>query len=189
MAELAAMWAATHASPDNIYVDKGVLAEARRLLVQRAAELRATRTQDRWRPWRRRARSSAYRRADRSTPKRAGAKQFTFNAANMTKQELIEKAAHRGLPADLTKKIGGHARRRGSPSSVTTSCAPRSRAAPSPRFTYPGFGTFTKKQERAHRTQPADGRAPIVIPPSITVSFVPGQELKALNRAPLKSQG
>jgi len=27
-----------------------------------------------------------------------------------------------------------------------------------PRFTYPGFGTFTKKRARAHRTQPAQRR-------------------------------
>ena len=48
-----------------------------------------------------------------------------------------------------------------------------------PRFTYPGFGTFTKKR-RASRTvkNPQTGE-PIVIPETTTLSFQPGQELKA----------
>jgi len=109
----------------------------------------------------------------------------------MTKQELIEKvAATQGLPADLTKKtvatlvdsvfaeLGDYFVR----AKVTRRATPR--------FTYPGFGTFTKKRKNGRTGRNPQTGAPIVIPPSITVSFVPGQELKAfLNRAPLKSQG
>ncbi len=53
-----------------------------------------------------------------------------------------------------------------------------------PRFTYPGFGTFTKK-ERAPRAgrDPRSGEA-IEIPARTTLGFAPGQELRAdLNRA------
>ena len=54
-----------------------------------------------------------------------------------------------------------------------------------PRFTYPGFGTFTKKRrgERAGRN-PQTGE-PLLIPAQLTLAFQPGQELKAaLNREP-----
>jgi DNA-binding protein HU-beta len=52
-----------------------------------------------------------------------------------------------------------------------------------PRFSYPGFGVFTKKRrpERAGRN-PRTG-APIVIPAADTIAFSPGRELRAeLNR-------
>jgi nucleoid DNA-binding protein len=48
-----------------------------------------------------------------------------------------------------------------------------------PRFSYPGFGTFTKKR-RAGRVvrSPATG-APITIPEAVTVTFQPAQLWKA----------
>jgi len=110
----------------------------------------------------------------------------------MTKQELIEKVAStNGLPAELTKKtvatlvdavlaeLGDYF--------VKAKVTRRA----TPRFTYPGFGTFTKKRKNGRAGRNPQTGAPIVIPPSIiTVAFQPGQELKAfLNRAPLKSQG
>lgn len=109
----------------------------------------------------------------------------------MTKQELIEKvAATPGLPADLTKKtvavlvdavfaeLGDYFVK----SKVTRRATPR--------FTYPGFGTFTKKRKNGRAGRNPQTGAPIVIPPSVTVAFAPGQELKAfLNRSALKSQG
>ena len=52
-----------------------------------------------------------------------------------------------------------------------------------PRFTYPAFGTFTKRKrpERPGRN-PRNGEA-ITIPARVTVAFVPGQDLKtALNK-------
>jgi DNA-binding protein HU-beta len=56
-------------------------------------------------------------------------------------------------------------------------------ARKTPRFTYPGFGTFTKKEKRARAGRdPRSGEA-IEIPARTTVAFAPGQELKAeLNR-------
>jgi nucleoid DNA-binding protein len=109
----------------------------------------------------------------------------------MTKQELIEKvAATPGLPPELTKKavatlvdavfaeLGDYF--------VKAKVTRRQ----TPRFTYPGFGTFTKKRKSGRAGRNPQTGAPILIPPSTTVSFAPGQELKAfLNRAPLKSQG
>jgi DNA-binding protein HU-beta len=98
----------------------------------------------------------------------------------MTKQELIERvAATQGLPRDLTKKsigilvdavfaeLGDYF--------VKTRVTRRA----TPRFTYPGFGTFTKR-----RRGPRVGRNPrtgerIPIPESVTLLFQPGQELKA----------
>ena len=53
-----------------------------------------------------------------------------------------------------------------------------------PRFTYPGFGTFTKKERSARAGRdPRSGEA-IEIPASTTVGFAPGQELRGnLNRS------
>jgi nucleoid DNA-binding protein len=109
----------------------------------------------------------------------------------MTKQELIEKVfATPGLPTDLTKKTVATL-----VDSVFAELgdyfvkAKVTRRA-TPRFTYPGFGTFTKKRKNGRAGRNPQTGAPIVIPPSTTVSFAPGQELKAfLNRVPLKSQG
>jgi DNA-binding protein HU-beta len=109
----------------------------------------------------------------------------------MTKQELIEKVfATPNLPPELTKKtvatlvdavfaeLGDYF--------VKAKVTRRA----TPRFTYPGFGTFTKKRKNGRAGRNPQTGAPIVIPPSTTVSFAPGQELKAfLNRTALKSQG
>lgn len=99
----------------------------------------------------------------------------------MTKQELIEKIYRgKGLPPDITKKtvaqivdavfseIGDYFVK----SKMTRSAAPK--------FTYPGFGTFTKRK-RAERPgrNPQTGET-ITIPSSITLAFAPGQDLKAL---------
>jgi len=57
-----------------------------------------------------------------------------------------------------------------------------------PRFTYPGFGTFTKKERSARAGRdPRSGEA-IEIPASTTVGFAPGQEMRGnLNRGPAVS--
>ena len=47
-----------------------------------------------------------------------------------------------------------------------------------PRFTYPGFGTFTKKERKARTGRdPRSGEA-IEIPARATVGFAPGQEMR-----------
>ena len=83
----------------------------------------------------------------------------------MTKQELIEKvAATAGLPHDLTKKtiavlvdavfaeLGDYF--------VKAKITRRD----TPRFTYPGFGTFTKKRRNGRTGRNPQNGAPIEIP-------------------------
>jgi nucleoid DNA-binding protein len=60
--------------------------------------------------------------------------------------------------------------------------AARARAR-TPRFTYPGFGTFTKKRRGARAGRHPQTGAAIAIPETVTLAFQPGSELKAsLNR-------
>jgi len=106
----------------------------------------------------------------------------------MTKAELIEKIAKsRTLPPDVSKKLiqqildlafdelGGYFTR----SRVTKK--------QNPRFTYPGFGTFTKKQRQARKGVNPRTLKPMQIDASFTVDFRPGVELKrSLNGAPAK---
>jgi nucleoid DNA-binding protein len=103
----------------------------------------------------------------------------------MTKAELIERIYRtKGLPPDLTKKtvalivdaafseIGDYFVK----SKVTR--------ASLPKFTYPGFGTFTKRRRGERKGRNPQTGASITIPSSITVAFAPGLDLKALlNRA------
>ncbi|MCA9694379.1 MAG: HU family DNA-binding protein [Nannocystaceae bacterium] len=97
----------------------------------------------------------------------------------MTKAELIEKIARsRDLPPDVTKKCiqqildiaieelaGYFARAR-----VTRN--------QTPRFTFPGFGTFTKKKRSARKGVNPRTLEPMKIPASYTVDFKPGTELR-----------
>ena len=109
----------------------------------------------------------------------------------MTKQELIEKVASTpGLPPDLTKKAVGVLVDAVFAELGDYFVKAKVTKRQTPRFTYPGFGTFTKKRKNGRSGRHPQTGAPIVIPPSVTVSFVPGLELKAfLNRLSLKSQG
>jgi len=108
----------------------------------------------------------------------------------MTKAELIEKIAKsRTLPPDVSKKLiqqvldlafdelGGYFTRA------------RVTKKQSPRFTYPGFGTFTKKQRQARKGVNPRTLEPMQIDASFTVDFRPGIELKrSLNGAPAKTK-
>ena len=47
-----------------------------------------------------------------------------------------------------------------------------------PKFTYPGYGTFTKKKRKARKGRNPKTGEPMKIAASTTVSFSPGQELK-----------
>jgi nucleoid DNA-binding protein len=99
----------------------------------------------------------------------------------MTKAELIERvAARKDLPRDLTKKavaqiidavfteIGDYFIR-----------ARVSRTNPA-RFSYPGFGTFTKRRRLARVVRNPQNGAPITVPSQSTVAFAPSQDLKKL---------
>lgn len=47
-----------------------------------------------------------------------------------------------------------------------------------PKFTYPGFGTFTKKRRKARKGRNPKTGEPMKIPASVSVAFSPGQDLK-----------
>lgn len=104
----------------------------------------------------------------------------------MTKAELIERVASRkDLPRDLTKKAVSQI-----VDAVFTEMGDYfirsrdTRTTPA-RFTYPGFGTFTKRRRNPRMVRNPQNGAPITIPSQTTVVFAPGQELKELlNRAP-----
>jgi hypothetical protein len=53
------------------------------------------------------------------------------------------------------------------------------RTAP-PRFSYPGFGTFTKRRRGARIVRNPQNGAPISLAAQSTIVFSPGQELKGL---------
>lgn len=99
----------------------------------------------------------------------------------MTKQELIERVyRQKGLPPDLTKKtvsqlidavfseIGDYFVK----SKVTRAVAPK--------FTYPGFGTFTKRKRSERPGRNPQTGEPLTIPASYTLGFTPGLDLKSL---------
>ena len=99
----------------------------------------------------------------------------------MTKQELIERVYRiKGLPPDVTKKtvarivdavfeeIGDYF--------VKTKMT----RASSPKFTFPGFGTFTKKKRSERSGRNPQTGDPITIPATTTIAFAPGVDLKAL---------
>jgi len=107
----------------------------------------------------------------------------------MTKAELIERICSRkDLPRNLTKKA--YAKIIDAIFMEVGDYFIRARASQSspPRFSYPGFGTFTKRRRGPRMIRnPATG-SPIEIPSQCTVAFIPGQELKGLiNRASPKS--
>ena len=102
----------------------------------------------------------------------------------MTKAELIQRVfRNKGLPKDVTKKAVAFLIEATFAEIGTYFVKTKVTRKTQPRFTYPGFGTFTKKRrERRLGRNPQNG-APIEIPASTTVTFTPGQELRAdLNR-------
>ncbi len=98
----------------------------------------------------------------------------------MTKAELIDRIARsRDLPPDITKKVVtevldlafaelGQYFVRGK---LTRSSSP-------PRFTFPKFGTFTKKRRSARRGVNPRTLEPMEIEASATIDFKPSVELK-----------
>ena len=99
----------------------------------------------------------------------------------MTKAELIGRvAARKDLPRNLTKKAVAQ---------IIEACftelgdyfirARVSRANPA-RFSYPGFGTFSKRRRSQRVVRNPQNGTPITIPTQTTVVFAPGQDLKEL---------
>ena len=99
----------------------------------------------------------------------------------MTKQELIERVyKKRGGPQGLTKKavadiVDGVFAELGDyfvKAKVTRNATPR--------FTYPGFGTFSKKKKKARNGRHPQTGETLLIPASTTVNFTVGSDLKSL---------
>ncbi len=109
----------------------------------------------------------------------------------MTKQELVDQVFRkRGIALGLTKKsvgeiidgvfgeLAGYF--------VTASSGDDRNA---PRFTYPGFGTFSKRTSRQRTGRHPRTGEPITIPAANTVAFNLGREFKAqLNDRGVKTQ-
>ena len=99
----------------------------------------------------------------------------------MTKQELIERVYRkRGLVSGVTKKavadiVDGVFAELGD-----YFVKSRATRASTPRFTYPGFGTFAKRRRGGRIGRHPKTGKPIEIPAQTTVSFAVGSELKSL---------
>jgi nucleoid DNA-binding protein len=99
----------------------------------------------------------------------------------MTKQELIERIYRtKGLSPDVTKKTVAQIVDAAFAEISDYFVKSKVTRATKPKFTYPGFGTFTKRK-RAERPgrNPQTGER-ITIPAAVTLAFSPGQDLKAL---------
>lgn len=104
----------------------------------------------------------------------------------MTKADLIERVAKRkDLPRELTKKAVGQI-----VDAVFMEVGDffiRSRAGrKAARFTYPRFGTFSKRRRNARAVRNPRNGEPIQIPEQVTVVFSPSIDLRGLLNADVK---
>jgi nucleoid DNA-binding protein len=99
----------------------------------------------------------------------------------MTKAELIARIARsRDLPPDLSKKVIAKVLDLAFTELAGYFVRSRVTRASSPRFTYPKFGTFTKKQRSGRRGVNPRTLEPIEIEACETVDFKPSIELKRM---------
>jgi DNA-binding protein HU-beta len=106
----------------------------------------------------------------------------------MTKLELIERVYRsavrhgngNGMPSDLTKKTVSQVVDAVFDELSDYFVKAKVGRQAAPKFTYPGFGTFTKRRrgERPGRN-PRTGET-ITIPANVTLAFAPGLDLKQL---------
>jgi nucleoid DNA-binding protein len=104
----------------------------------------------------------------------------------MSKAELIERvASKKDLPKGLTKKTVAQI-----VEAMFTELGDyfirtrASRTTPA-KFTYPGFGTFSKRRRNQRVVRNPQNGAPITVPAQTTVVFAPGQDFKdLLNQRP-----
>ncbi|HRI07012.1 MAG TPA: HU family DNA-binding protein [Nannocystaceae bacterium] len=101
----------------------------------------------------------------------------------MTKAELIEKIVKsRDLPPDVTKKCVQQIIDIAFDELGTYFVRAKVTKNQSPRFTFPGFGTFSKKKRSARKGVNPRTLEPMVIDACYTIDFRPGVELRrALN--------
>jgi len=97
----------------------------------------------------------------------------------MTKAELIEKIARsRELPPDVTKKCIGQILDLAFEELGTYFVRAKVTRSQCPRFTFPGFGTFTKKKRSARKGVNPRTLEPMTIEASYTIDFRPGTDLR-----------
>jgi nucleoid DNA-binding protein len=97
----------------------------------------------------------------------------------MTKAELIEKLARsRDLPPDVTKKCIGQILDLAFEELGAYFVRAKVTRSQCPRFTFPGFGTFTKKKRSARQGVNPRTLEPMTIDAAYTIDFRPGAELK-----------
>ena len=97
----------------------------------------------------------------------------------MTKAELIDRIARsRDLPPDITKKCIGQILDLAFGELSGYFVRARVTRAQSPRFNFPGFGTFTKKKRSARRGVNPRTLEPIQIDASYTLDFKPSGDLR-----------
>jgi DNA-binding protein HU-beta len=97
----------------------------------------------------------------------------------MTKAELIEKIARsRELPPDVTKKCVGQILDLAFEELGTYFVRAKVTRSQCPRFTFPGFGTFTKKKRSARKGVNPRTLEPMTIEASYTIDFRPGTDLR-----------
>jgi nucleoid DNA-binding protein len=105
----------------------------------------------------------------------------------MTKADLIERVVKRkDLPRELTKKMVAQI-----VDAVFMEVGDffiRSRAGrKAARFTYPRFGTFSKRRRNARSVRNPQNGEPIQIPEQVTVVFSPGLDLRELLNAEVRT--
>ncbi len=97
----------------------------------------------------------------------------------MTKAELIEAIyKKKGQPANLTKKAVTEIVESVFDEIADYFVKQRVTKNSTPKFTYPGFGTFTKKKRGARKGRNPQTGEPIKIPASVGLGFTPGTQLK-----------
>ena len=102
----------------------------------------------------------------------------------MTKAELIEKIAKsRNLSPDVSKKLIQQILDLAFDELGSYFVRARVTKSSTPRFTYPGFGTFTKKKRSARKGVNPRTLEPMQIDASFTVDFRPGVELNDIVQA------
>ena len=105
----------------------------------------------------------------------------------MTKADLIERVVKRkDLPRELTKKVIAQI-----VDAVFVEVGDffiRSRTGrKAARFTYPRFGTFSKRRRNARKVRNPQNGLPIQIPEQVTVVFSPGLDLRELLNAEVRA--
>lgn len=97
----------------------------------------------------------------------------------MTKAELIDRIARsRDLPPDISKKLIGQVLGLAFDELANYFARARVTRSSSPRFTFPHFGTFTKKRRSARRGVNPRTLEPIQIEACDTVDFKASRELR-----------